>query len=161
MSNIMNIFMNVKIVVRKPKLTAEDLFMEAWNEFGYPGSDIVREYQFHPLRRWRFDFAFPSRFVAVEIDGRGRHQTVTGVRRDAEKCNTATARGWDVLHIPTSDIRAKNEHAEPLVELFIEQLCEILANREIIRDDKGRIYKRVDGLQEMPPSSRSKAARSV
>lgn len=31
----------------------------------------VREKKFHPIRRWRFDFAWPENLVAVEIDGGG------------------------------------------------------------------------------------------
>ena len=110
----------------KPKLTAEDQFLEKWNEFGFESSDIVREFRFHPSRRWRFDFAFPSRKVAIEIDGRGRHQSVVGVRNDCEKANTAIKLGWKVLHLPTSDIRAKGKDGEPLVEKFIDLLIEVL-----------------------------------
>ena len=29
----------------------------------------VREYIFHPKRKWRFDFYFPERKLAVEIEG--------------------------------------------------------------------------------------------
>jgi hypothetical protein len=111
--------------------SAEDLFLEAWNEFGFPGSDITSEYRFFLDRRWRFDFAFPSRKVAIEIDGRGRHQTVTGVRSDCEKYNTAILCGWAVLRIPTSDLKGKDEWGEPLIEKFIELLCKVLAQREI------------------------------
>jgi very-short-patch-repair endonuclease len=62
----------------------------------------VPEYRFHPVRRWRFDFAWPSSprgGVAVEVDGGqwraggGRHNT----DRDREKLNTAAALGWRVL----------------------------------------------------------------
>lgn len=111
------------------KLTAEETFLEKWNEFGYPNSDIVRELHFHPTRRWRFDFAFPSRKVAIEVSGRGRHQTVVGVRNDSEKNNAAVRLGWVVLYIPTSDIRGRNKFGESLLELFIELVCEILDQR--------------------------------
>lgn len=63
---------------------------------------VVREYRFHMARRWRFDFAFPTRRLAVEIEGlvrggRGRHQTVAGFTADVEKYNTAASMGWTVL----------------------------------------------------------------
>lgn len=61
------------------------------------------EFWFHPDRKWRFDFAFPAFRVAIEIDGRGRHQTVTGVRGDLEKDRAALQRGWRVLHFPATD----------------------------------------------------------
>ena len=60
----------------------------------------VAEFRFHPTRRWRFDYAWPDRHVAAEIDGGqyacfggGRHNT----DRDRAKLNTAAALGWRVL----------------------------------------------------------------
>jgi very-short-patch-repair endonuclease len=56
----------------------------------------VPEYRFHPVRRWRFDFSWPSSArggVAVEAAGGGRHNTDP----DREKLNTAAALGWRVL----------------------------------------------------------------
>lgn len=58
---------------------------------------------FHPDRNWRFDFAWPAFKVAIEIDGRGRHQTVDGVRRDHEKQRAAVLRGWRLLRFPATD----------------------------------------------------------
>jgi very-short-patch-repair endonuclease len=98
---------------------AEEAFLAAWNKAPLEGADLVREYRFHPLRRWRFDVAFPRAKLAVEIDGRGRHQTVTGVRSDCEKANTATLMGWRVLRFPATD-KAK---AAEWVELCKEVLC--------------------------------------
>jgi len=61
----------------------------------------VREYRFHPDRRWRFDFAWPDSLIAVEVDGNawhtrggGRH----GTDKDREKINAAAALGWRVFH---------------------------------------------------------------
>jgi very-short-patch-repair endonuclease len=65
---------------------------------------MVREHRFHPKRKWRFDFAFPAIKLAVELDGRGRHQTVKGVRDDYEKLRAAVMAGWRVLHYPATDI---------------------------------------------------------
>ena len=36
----------------------------------HTGEEVVAEYRFHPGRDWRFDFAIPSRRVAVEGGGR-------------------------------------------------------------------------------------------
>lgn len=64
---------------------------------GLPGP--VAEYRFHPVRKWRFDFAWPGQRVAAEVDGGqwkaggGRHNT----DRDREKLNVAAALGWRVL----------------------------------------------------------------
>lgn len=60
-----------------------------------------REYRFAPPRRWRFDFAWPERRVAVEVEGggwvRGRHHRPGGFTKDCEKYNAAVLRGWRVL----------------------------------------------------------------
>jgi very-short-patch-repair endonuclease len=97
------------------KSQAEDAFWQAWLEAQPDGADMVREYQFHPTRRWRFDFASPSLMVAVEIEGRGRHQTIAGVRADCEKYNTAAALGWRVFRFPATDHAKANEWAVDLL----------------------------------------------
>ena len=74
-----------------------------------------REYRFHPTRRWRFDFAFPAEKVAVEIDGlvwsgKGRHQTVQGYIRDAEKLEAALQLGWRVYVVPGPWVATSRRH---------------------------------------------------
>lgn len=75
---------------------------------------IHREYRFDEGRRWRFDFAAPKIFLAVEIEG-GRHSFQTkaghlvighhhhekGFESDCEKYNTAILLGWKVLRFTT------------------------------------------------------------
>lgn len=56
-----------------------------------------REFAFHPLRKWRFDFAWPAESIAVEIEGSGRHQSFMGFKIDCEKYNAATKMGWRVF----------------------------------------------------------------
>jgi very-short-patch-repair endonuclease len=62
----------------------------------------VHEFRFHPVRRWRFDFAWPSLLLAVEVEGgtkwgRSRHSFGEGFDADCEKYNTALLLGWRVL----------------------------------------------------------------
>jgi hypothetical protein len=49
---------------------------------GYCGADVVTEYQFHPKRKWRFDYAIPSHKIAIEVEGGawidGRHNRASG-----------------------------------------------------------------------------------
>jgi very-short-patch-repair endonuclease len=60
-----------------------------------------QEHRFHPVRRWRFDLAFPAQRVAVEVDGGawvgGRHTSGAGFSEDCIKLSTAAAFGWRVL----------------------------------------------------------------
>jgi very-short-patch-repair endonuclease len=64
------------------------------------GTEAVFEHRFHPVRRWRFDAAYPSRGIAVELDGGvyagGRHVRGAGFEKDCEKINEAQVLGWDV-----------------------------------------------------------------
>ncbi len=60
----------------------------------------VREYRFHPIRQWRFDFAWPELKLAVEVEGgtwsNGRHTRGSGFEEDCEKYSQAMVLGWNV-----------------------------------------------------------------
>lgn len=68
-----------------------------------------REYRFCPDRRWRLDFAWPDRKLAVEVEGAvwasGRHTRGSGYVGDLEKYNRAAVDGWTVLRFTTEDVR--------------------------------------------------------
>lgn len=70
----------------------------------------AREYRFHETRRWRFDFAWTSRRLAVEIEGGiwgfGRHQRAQGFSGDCEKYNAAALAGWTVLRFTTAMVQS-------------------------------------------------------
>lgn len=63
--------------------------------------EVVKEFQFHPTRRWRFDYAIPSHRIALEVEGgvfsKGRHTRGAGFIGDIEKYNEATRLGWRVV----------------------------------------------------------------
>jgi very-short-patch-repair endonuclease len=65
------------------------------------GKKFISEYQFHPKRRWRFDFANLETQTAIEIEGgaytNGRHTRGAGFVKDMEKYNMAIEYGWAVL----------------------------------------------------------------
>ena len=98
---------------------AELAFVKAWELFGIEGSDLEEEYRFHSTRKWRLDFAWPSQKLGVEIDGRGRHQTVKGVKDDCEKRNAAVVMGWRILVFPATD----RKRAHDWVITCVEALC--------------------------------------
>ncbi len=68
----------------------------------------VAEYRFHPVRKWRFDWAYPGRFIGIEHEGgtynRGRHVRPKGYAADCEKYNAAAILGWRVLRFTTEQI---------------------------------------------------------
>jgi hypothetical protein len=65
----------------------------------------ITEFRFHPTRRWRFDYAWPSLKIALEWEGvmckKSRHTTVVGYTSDCTKYNEATVLGWQVYRITT------------------------------------------------------------
>lgn len=80
------------------ELSMSERFIVAWEQVGFEGADIETEYRFHPVRKWRFDVAFPKARVAIEFDGMGfSHQSFDGRNTDNEKQNAAIELGWKVL----------------------------------------------------------------
>lgn len=84
-----------------------DIFLNYCNS--QLGLRPVKEYQFHPVRKWRFDYAFPAQRVALEVEGGvhtgGRHIRPRGFLNDMEKYNTAAAMGWRVLRCTPETLR--------------------------------------------------------
>lgn len=114
----------------------EEAFEKAWGEYGYKNSDMTPEFRFHPERRWRFDFAWPSLRVAVEVQGFGRqyggskygraggHDSPTGLARDAEKIRAAISRGWTVIPFTSSCLSNEDKRREA-----VEFVCDVLSSR--------------------------------
>lgn len=71
----------------------------------YLFGDYEKEYKFHPKRRWKFDYYFPDKYVAIEVEGgifnKKAHGSITGILRDIEKYNEAQILGIKVIRIPT------------------------------------------------------------
>lgn len=69
---------------------------------------LTPEYKFHPVRKWRFDFAIVYLKIAIEIEGsvwnNGRHTRGSGFIKDTYKYNTATSLGWSVLRFSSTEI---------------------------------------------------------
>ena len=74
--------------------------------------EAVAELKFHPVRKWRADFALPSYKVLIEIDGGiwsgGRHTRGAGFIGDMEKLNEAAILGWRVLRFQPKDVNRTN-----------------------------------------------------
>lgn len=81
---------------------------------GLPREELV----FHAERKWRFDFAWPDKRVALEVEGgvfgfrdpktgkmrKGAHGSISGIKRDIEKYNYAAAMGWLVIRCLPSNL---------------------------------------------------------
>jgi len=82
------------------------------------GLPFVKEYRFHPVRLWRFDYYFPTLNVAFEYDGLGRgHTGVKGVLNDTDKINEAQMLGICVYRVNTRTV--SNGVAEDLVRRVV------------------------------------------
>ena len=73
-------------------------------------SDFVRQHRGIHDRMYRFDFCWPSKLVAVEVDGgswlpKGGHTTGAGYERDRERDALAVCQGWRVLRFTSSQIQ--------------------------------------------------------
>lgn len=86
----------------------EDTFAFQVKAAGLPEPE--REYRFHPMRRWRFDFAWPASMVAVEVEGgvyvHGRHTRGRGFTADCEKYAEATLLGWKIFRFTGEPIES-------------------------------------------------------
>ena len=77
---------------------------------GFPEPEPEYAFAKHLGRRWRFDFAWPDRMLAVEVDGGawvpggGRHTRGTGFAADHDKMNRAMLLGWRVLRFTSRHI---------------------------------------------------------
>ena len=88
----------------------ENQFLFLWKALN--GPELIREYQFNPDRKWRFDFAHVKTKVAIEIEGGtwsgGRHTRGSGYSKDCEKYNKASKLGWCVLRYTSDAINVKS-----------------------------------------------------
>lgn len=70
----------------------------------------MREWRFHPKRRWRFDFGWLQFRLAVECEGGtwsgGRHVRGKGYEADLEKYNAAALLDWLVLRFTPAQVRS-------------------------------------------------------
>ena len=66
-------------------------------------SPSVDKVQFHPVRNWRFDLAWPDVKLAVEIDGgskgKSAHFSRRGFARDQYRSFEAWRLGWHVVRV--------------------------------------------------------------
>lgn len=73
--------------------------------------ECVKEFKFHPTRKWRFDYAIPSHRIALEVEGgvwtQGRHTRPQGFLGDVDKYNSAALLGWRVFRTTPSELYSR------------------------------------------------------
>lgn len=102
--------MGTRVVIPKPPSVGEETFMLHVRASLHPVNWPHREHQFCE-RKWRFDFAWPHKKVAVEVEGgthwgKSRHSKGSGFEKDARKYNRAAREGWVVLRYSTGMVKS-------------------------------------------------------
>ena len=65
----------------------------------------IQQHKFHPVRNWRFDFSWPDKRLAIEVQGFGPgHNSLQGMQSDYEKHNAALVLGWRIIYFMAKDI---------------------------------------------------------
>lgn len=68
----------------------------------------IREFLFHPARKWRFDVAWPWQRIALEVEGgawvQGRHVRGKGYLNDMHKYSEAAALGWRIIRVTPDEL---------------------------------------------------------
>jgi len=87
----------------------------------------VREFKFHPTRKWRSDFCWPEHKLFLEIEGgvfmQGRHNRGMGFTNDCEKYNEAVLMGWNVLRVTSAQVRSGQALAwvERALKIYVDK----------------------------------------
>jgi hypothetical protein len=99
---------NAGVPTRRSRL---ELLLEGQLRYlGVPAPEVEVAFAKEALQRnWRFDFAWPDRMLAVEVEGGvwagGRHTRGAGFVKDAQKYNAATVLGWRVLRYTDREVK--------------------------------------------------------
>lgn len=92
------------------KLKPTEKFETMWLQHGFNDSGMQKEHVFDDDHGYRFDYAWPSCFLAVEIHGFGYgHQAIRGLIEDCVKIRHAMILGWAVLPFTQSCISSKDK----------------------------------------------------
>ena len=101
----------------KPPSRLENRFEGIWNALA--GPPLEKEFRFHPIRKWRADFAHLESRTLIEIEGgiyvNGRHNRGAGFAADLEKYLEASLAGWHVVRLGPNELTTA--HIERLVSL--------------------------------------------
>lgn len=94
----------------KPKKSALEAQFAAYYKMLAPDLPALKaEYRFHPIRKWRFDFALIDLQIAIELEGgvygNGRHNRAKGFIADCDKYNAATVLGWRLLRYTSEHLK--------------------------------------------------------
>ena len=107
----------------------------------FGAENVKMEYRFHPVRRWRFDYAIPEVKLAVEYHGHAGfvggkvsgHSTIKGLTNDCEKMNRAHALGWRVLAFTALHFRHTERIKHDLMDVK-STILDVISSMQIERE---------------------------
>ena len=111
----------------------------------HPTNKPIREYHFHPTRKFRFDFAWPSKKVALEVHGYGPgHFSLEGMTKDFDKHMLALELNWKVIYLTSRHLtKTKFEGVMKTLEKLLSLPSSYLAPTHYIpRNRYAKNYKR-------------------
>jgi hypothetical protein len=84
-------------------------FFDLFIEHGLPPPETqVRP---HPTIQWRFDFAWPNKMLAIEVQGYGRgHTSYVSMLKDYAKHNYSVSEGWTLLYLMSENLQPTLVH---------------------------------------------------
>ena len=84
----------------------DPLFMTLCGGIGIPEPAV--EFRFHPTRKWRLDYSWPTQRLALEVEGGiwigGRHTRPASYLAEMEKYNALAVMGWRLLRCTPSTL---------------------------------------------------------
>lgn len=86
----------------KPRSEIEELMAEQLKVYGLP--EPVRQLKYLEDRKFRADFAWPDRMIALEVDG-AVHRIKGTFQRSFEREYLLKMAGWQVLHVGGNEVR--------------------------------------------------------
>jgi hypothetical protein len=93
-------------------------FESLWRLLG--GPTLQPEFQFHPKRKWRFDYCHLGTCTAIELEGgiwvKGAHSRGAHFNSDCEKYNSATICGFSLFRLTTNSITVEN--IQPIIDFI-------------------------------------------
>ena len=140
-------------------LTPVQKFELALKAYGNHLPIFIKEHQFLPQRKFRFDYALPRCMLAIEIDGGtylsqgGKH----GTDRDREKLNLAAAMGWKVIRL-SSTLLDDSEYCIHLIESALSQSilppmeCPVVLAQAAKQNAKARAKRAAKKADKLTPA---------
>ena len=93
---------------------------------GGPGKGLRARLAESGLKDWRFDFAVPELWIAVEVEGGGwtggRHTSGKGFEADMRKYDAGLRLGWRIYRC--SPAMVKQGHAVETIAILVDQAAQ-------------------------------------